>query len=84
MERHIHDSARKHGIADDDINHAMDNAMVWRPEKERFLYLGGDRAGTMLEVISVITKDLDEIVIHAMPMRRRYEPMLRGHGEQDA
>jgi hypothetical protein len=84
MERRIHDSARKHGIADDDINHAMDNAMVWRPEEERFLYLGGDRAGMMLEVISVITEDFDEIVIHAMPMRRRYEPMLRGHGEQDA
>ncbi|MGQ0434406.1 MAG: hypothetical protein ACT452_18630 [Microthrixaceae bacterium] len=84
MERRIHDSARKHGIADDDINHAMDNAMVWRPEEERFLYLGSDRAGMMLEVISVITEDLDEIVIHAMPMRRRYEPMLRGHGGTDA
>jgi hypothetical protein len=84
MARRIHDSARKHGIADDDINHAMDNAMVWRPEEERFLYLGGDRAGMMLEVVSIITEDLDEIVIHAMPMRRRYEPMLRGHGEQDA
>lgn len=84
MARLILDSARKHGIADDDIHHAMDNALVWRPEEDRLLYLGGDRAGMMLEVISIISQDLDEIVIHAMPMRRRYEPMLRGHGEQDA
>ena len=84
MARLILDSARRHGIADDDINHAIDNAMVWRPEEDRFLYLGGDQAGMMLEVITMITEDLDEIVIHAMPMRRRYEPMLRGHGEPDA
>lgn len=46
----IYASARKHGIADDDITHAIEHA---------------------------------EIVIHAMPMRAKYQPFLRGQGESN-
>jgi hypothetical protein len=36
-----------------------------------------DRAGNMLEVVSMTRDDDTEIVIHAMQMRRIYEPLLR-------
>ena len=47
------------------------------------LYLGPDRAGNLLEVVSVLRDDETEIVIHAMHMRRIYEPYLREMGEAD-
>lgn len=47
------------------------------------LYLGPDRAGNLLEVVSVMREDGTEIVIHAMPMRRIYEPLLRELGDAD-
>lgn len=48
------------------------------------LYLGPDRAGNLLEVISVGRDDGTEIVIHAMRMRTKYEPFLHGEGDDDA
>ena len=48
------------------------------------LYLGADRAGNMLEVIAVARDDGSEVVIHAMRMRAKYEPFLRGEGDSDA
>jgi hypothetical protein len=48
------------------------------------LYLGPDRAGNLLEVVSVLRDDGSEIVIHAMRMRAKYEPFLRGEGDDDA
>jgi len=44
------------------------------------LYLGPDRAGNLLEIVSVFREDGTEIVIHAMRMRRTYEPLLRETG----
>jgi hypothetical protein len=76
-------SARKHGIADEDILHAIEFVVTWRQRNDRNLYLGSDRAGNMLEVITIIEADESEIVIHAMRMRRRYEPTLRGTGGPD-
>jgi hypothetical protein len=49
----------------------------------KVLYLGPDRAGNLLEVVSVLRDDGTEIVIHAMRMRRKYEPLLRGEGDAD-
>ena len=48
------------------------------------LYLGPDRSANLLEVVSVLRDDGSEIVIHAMRMRAKYEPFLRGEGESDA
>lgn len=50
----------------------------------KVLYLGPDRAANLLEVISVVRDDGSEIVIHAMRMRAKYEPFLRGEGDSDA
>lgn len=81
----IYNSARKHGVADDDINHAIDLAVVAGEQDDgKVLYLGPDRAGNLLEVVTVARDDGTEIVIHAMRMRRSYEPFLRGKGDADA
>lgn len=81
----VYSSARKHGIADVDIAHAVDHALaVGEQEDSKVLYLGPDRAGNLLEVVSVLRDDGTEIVIHAMHMRAKYEPFLRGEGDRDA
>jgi hypothetical protein len=80
----IYRSARRHGVADVDIIHAVRNSLgAWDHDDGKVLYLGPTRAGNLLEVVSVTRDDGSEIVIHAMTMRRRYEPLLRGHGEPD-
>jgi hypothetical protein len=74
----IYRSARKHGVTDADIVHAVDHALGAAEQDDgKVLYLGADRAGNMLEVVSVTRDDDTEIVIHAMRMRRIYEPLLR-------
>jgi len=81
----IYESARKHGIGDDDIRHAVTHALVVADEQgtSKVLYLGPDRAGNVLEIVTVLREDDTEVVIHAMPMRRAYEPLLRRMGEPD-
>lgn len=81
----IYESARKHGISDEDIRHAVTHALVVADEQgtSKVLYLGPDRAGNLLEMVTVLREDDTEIVIHAMPMRRTYEPLLRKMGEPD-
>lgn len=81
----IFSSARRHGIADDDIRHAVENALaVGEQDDGKVLYLGADRAGNLLEVVSVVRDDGSEVVIHAMRMRTKYEPFLLGEGGSDA
>lgn len=81
----IFSSARRHGIADDDIRHALDHVLAAGEQDDgKVLYLGADRAGNLLEVVSVVRDDGTEVVIHAMRMRAKYEPFLRGEGGSDA
>jgi hypothetical protein len=80
----IHESARKHGIADADIEHAATHHLHESEageEPRRVLYLGPDRAGNLLEVVVIVRDDASELVIHAMAMRRKYESLLRGDGD---
>ena len=86
MRYEIHHTARKHGIDDDDILHAIEHALAVEEyeDDDRVLYLGPNRAANLLEVITLaITQGL-ELVIHAMPMLPKYRPLLRGLGEPDA
>ncbi len=77
-------SARKHGVADADIAHAIQQALAAGEQDDgKVLYLGPDRTGNLLEVVSVVRDDGSEIVIHAMRMRSKYEPFLRGKAESD-
>ena len=69
---------------DDDILHAVDHSLVAAEQDDgKVLYVGPDRAGNLLEVVSVARQDGSEIVIHAMRMRRIYEPLLREIGDSD-
>jgi hypothetical protein len=78
-------SAHRHGIADEDILHAVGHALAAGEQDDgRVLYLGPDRAANLLEVVSVVRDDGSEVVIHAMRMRDKYEPFLRGEGGSDA
>jgi hypothetical protein len=78
----IYPSARKHGVVETDISHAVEHAVaVGDQDDGKVLYLGPDRAGNLLEVVAVVRDDETEVVIHAMPMRRIYESFLRGEGD---
>lgn len=69
-------TARKHGVSDDDIRHALSNAVFDYPHQgdhEVTMAIGPARNGvTMLEVGYLMTQDGLLVVIHAMRARRRY------------
>lgn len=73
-------SALKHGVAVEDIEHGMHNAMTIDDlDDDLRLHLGPDRKGALLEIITVVGEDSQpELVIHAMLMRDKYRRLLRG------
>lgn len=71
-------SARRHGVADDDIEHAVVGALAVEEigdDPLRHLVLGPDRAGNLLELV-ILDRPRGPAVIHAMPMRKQYERLL--------
>jgi hypothetical protein len=76
----IHESALRHGITVEDIEHAVRNAMAIDDlDDELRLYLGPSRTATMLEIITVVrSDDRPELVIHAMTMRTKFQQLLPG------
>jgi hypothetical protein len=75
----IHPSARKHGVADEDIEHATRNAMtIDELEEDLRLYLGPARNADLLEIVTAIRDDETELAIHAMKMRPKYRRLLSG------
>lgn len=59
--------------------HAVDHARVIADDEgNKALYLGPDRAGNMLEIITVPFRSGNETIIHAMRIRPIHEPLLRG------
>ena len=71
-------SARKHGVGDENIEHAIRHPIREVLGEGRILIIGADRTGRFLEVV-VLDDNPDEapIVIHAMPLRRKFLPYLR-------
>ena len=72
-------SAHKHGISDDDIRHAANNAIaaITNPEQPDFtMLLGPDQTGQPLE-IGVLAAEDNNYVIHAMPARPKYLTIIR-------
>lgn len=70
----IHRSARKHGVDDAAILHALDHAVTvidLDPESDppKVLAIGPDPAGNLLEIIWLELADDVNLVIHAMPLR---------------
>jgi hypothetical protein len=75
----IHPSALKHGIADEDIEHAVAHAMaIDEQEDDTRLYLGPARSADLLEVVTIVRDDGSELAIHAMRMRPQYRRLLSG------
>lgn len=72
----IADSARKHGIADQDIHHAVRVPFRRVSHKEdRVLIIGPDRAGQLLEDVVIDPED-DPTAIHAMRLQRKFYEYL--------
>lgn len=83
----IYESARKHGISDEDIRHAVTHALVVADEQEtsKVLYLGPDRAGNLLEIVTTdenLQKMADEAEagVDVTKLRRRPGRPLMGSG----
>ena len=75
----IHRSARKHGVADSHVLHAIEHALFDRhagEDPDRWLIIGPDRAGNLLEVVVLMTKEGAQIAIHAMAVRPKYRRLL--------
>lgn len=69
----VADSARKHGVADDDMIHAIRNALRVVHQGNRDLYIGADRSGRLLEVVVLGDDPVGPpVVIHAMTLRQKY------------
>jgi hypothetical protein len=79
----IQPPARKRGIADEDIEHAVTHAMAIDDQRnDSRLYLGPARNAALLEVATIRRRDGSQLAIHAMPMRMRYRYLLPEPDEQ--
>jgi hypothetical protein len=75
----IHESARRHGVADQDILHAIEHALATEDageDPDRWLIIGPDTAGNLLEVVVMITAEGNQVAIHAVPMGDKYARLL--------
>lgn len=67
-------SARKHGIADDDMRHALRHPIRVADLGDGFtMFVGPARDATLLEV-GVVDSDSGPVIIHADRARRKYLP----------
>jgi N-acetylmuramic acid 6-phosphate (MurNAc-6-P) etherase len=69
----IADSARKHGVADEDIRHAVQHALRAVMHGDRILYIGPDRSARLLEVVVL---DEEDVAIPAMQLRPKFYDYL--------
>ena len=58
--------AVEHSLAIDDLGE----------DPDRWLVLGPDPAGNLIELVVLVSREGDEIIIHAMPMRPKYRRLL--------
>ena len=72
-------SSRKHGIADDDIMHALRNFLRYIEQdydgETRLFVIGADRGGRLPEVVAVPATD-PQRVIHADLLRPKFYDYL--------
>jgi hypothetical protein len=77
----VHRSALKHGVSPEDAVQAAEWALWIEPLDEdgppyRELRLGFDTRARLLETVVLVLDGRDELVIHAMPARRKYLDLL--------
>jgi transcriptional/translational regulatory protein YebC/TACO1 len=76
-------SAKKHGITNENVRHAVANALSVDEVDEdpiRYLILGPDTIGNLVEIV-VLDRPNGPCVIHAMKMREKYRSLLLEAGE---
>jgi hypothetical protein len=68
------DSARRHGVSDEDMRHAFRNPVrTFLVSEDMTMGIGADEAGNLIEVGVVESRDEPGLVIvHAMPARSRF------------
>jgi hypothetical protein len=77
----VHRSALKHGVSPEDATEAAEWSLWIEPLDDdgppfRELRLGFDTQARLLETVVLIIEAGDELVIHAMPARKRYLDLL--------
>ena len=77
----VHPSALKHGVSSEDAIQAAEWSLWIEPLDEngppdRELRLGFDTQGRLLETVVLVFMGGDQMVIHAMPARRKYLDLL--------
>lgn len=75
----VHPAALKHGISAEDAIQAAEWALWIEPLDDsptRELRLGFDTAARLLETVVLVFDGGDEMVIHAMPARKKYLDLL--------
>ena len=71
MDPVILESARKHGLADDDILHAYRNPIRVFEVDDLTMLIGPDHSTKLLE-IGVVSAEGIEFIVHAMPARNKF------------
>ena len=84
----IHRSAKRHGIRDADMQHALDHHVAVvdldaESDPPKVLAIGPDRAGNLLEVIMLELSGDELLAIHAMPLRFAFHDLLPQRGDND-
>lgn len=74
----IGEPARKHGISDDDVWHAIRNMTRTVSESDDLIMvIGPARSGMPLEIGILSPASDDPVVIHAMWLRPKFQRFLR-------
>jgi len=70
-------TAKKHGVGDADIGHAVRNALRWVDMDDDLTMLIGPACdGALLEIGVLDIAGDDPVVVHAMPLRRKFHRFL--------
>lgn len=65
-------SARKHGVADDDILHAFNHPLRYEDLDEGFVMVIGPTRSVHLIEVGFIDTEHGPVIVHAMNARRKY------------
>jgi hypothetical protein len=66
-------SARRHGVDDEDMLHAYQNATdAWALDEGLVMLIGPDRSGALLEIGVVRADDGTPVIVHAMKARPKF------------
>lgn len=69
----IEESARKHGVSDEDMLHAVRQYSRRLPQDgETWMYIGPTRSGHGVLEVAVVDDDQGQRIIHAMKARPKY------------